>query len=312
MIYGCKISFILVILLAFFVRVPDSSSKEFTGKGDLNPPAIDLAPQLRKADEISAMIILTKGPQTINRMVDLDQYLTDFSREDCGPAHARTLGLEKTFSYLDKIWDRLIAGSHLQRRSTKKSGICFVLNFTEDPYFINGVITLPVQILLSAKWESEMAFILAHELSHFFLKHQLHTAFINSELMIESFTERWQWQTDAERDADEMALKMLLNARYPLHRGLRFAGTLRLGASARYYSTRQLQSLSVIVEEDYRKEGTTPFSPASIKPSTLTDRKIPSEIVGEAKRAFRAFFEEDFTWRDRRRGRQQGILKGLD
>jgi hypothetical protein len=136
--------------------------------------------------------------------------------------------------YVDRIVDKLVTSSNLKNRLKSEYGVCIVAdtldtgagNLAMSP---KGTIFVPGGYLLGIGSEAEFSFGLAHELAHFLLHHNqrlTHTkdtilgspyGFNKSVKYDHSATLRYR--QIQEKEADELAINLLLNAGYSYKKG---------------------------------------------------------------------------------------------
>jgi predicted Zn-dependent protease len=151
------------------------------------------------------------------------------------------------------VLKRIVDASQISDRLSTPYGVCLTpieepngmfAFLTRGPRLDKGIINVPPKFLFELGQEDEIAFVIAHELSHFLLKHEILYAYYSGsgrsldEVVIET-----------EREADELAMRLILNAGYDIDKAILNMKTLREKDSSHFVGS-QLQDMRNIVMTD--------------------------------------------------------------
>ena len=118
-------------------------------------------------------------------------------------------------------------------------------NLFAGPRLNVGIIEFPVSFTNKLKTDDEIAFVVAHELAHFVLAHEI------LYVQVESGEEMNALGIRMEREADELAMRLLINGGYDLDRALVTLKELRKGDSV-HPNAAGLECLKAKVLSDLR------------------------------------------------------------
>jgi hypothetical protein len=219
--------------------------------------------------DVAAQVGARQGTLKPKMNFKLKTLLTAWKRrsQTCfDPASAPT-GTRAEKARLQAVLKRLSEKSGLKRFEVNAYGSCIEIvpdaegmfaSFAAGPRLNEGVMEFPVAFLGLFGSEDEIAFVLAHEFSHFLLMHEV---------------ERTQYSADRElekvfeREADELALRMTVNAGYDAVRAFDLVLKLRgqkdsmhpTGAEAVLLRDEVLSELSAADQEKVRRRSSTPL-----------------------------------------------------
>lgn len=242
--------------MAFFCATP--SLARTPAGADRPRPAFDLRPGLELAD--SRLRLAEDPPEEKRREVEAELRRVRNSWLDAGPSCRNESFAPKkmvrTKAYIQRILRRLTAASKLDARLDTSYGVCATVieqpegifaNLLAAPRLHGGVIQIAPKFLLEFEHEDELAFVIAHELSHFLLRHEI----------VYAFTKGMGRNLDGiaalcEREADELALRLLINAGYDVGRALDRLKSMRAGDSD-HLGGAQLDDLRRLVLADLER-----------------------------------------------------------
>lgn len=187
--------------------------------------------------------------------------------------------------YLNKIKDELLAHDEELRNSIKvytlKSPVANAFTFNDGKVFFN------IGLFAYMKTEAEVAFVLAHEISHYTSKHSLKrfekTTEINTKGEIRKKSEFYevnQFSQEQEKEADKKALEIFYKSKYRLSNALTTMEELERTDYPifDYKFPREMISNSKLVFNNK-------FELDSIKPIVLSSLKVAEEQEEKEKKA---------------------------
>jgi hypothetical protein len=251
-------------------------------------PIFDIQPELELAD--LRLEMAQNPPPKFRKAVEQNLAVLhkDWARNatDCADPRSAPAQLIYTKAYMQSILRRLTEGSQIPASLLKTDyGVCtspaehsgggISPPQTKVPRISSGVILMPPKFFFELKREDELAFVLAHELSHFLLKHEIMYEYLRAtKRSLDSFT------IAAEREADELAMRMIINAGYDIDKALATLIELRSQKGQEHYLGEQMQDLRNIVMADL-KEAKKVYSPR------VSEEYMPPAVREELQRHLR-------------------------
>jgi hypothetical protein len=222
-------------------------------------PIFDLKPELELAN---TRLELAQNPPPAFRK-SVAQELATLRKERaneakaCDNVESAPNHLLQTKVYLQAILLRLAGGSQIPANLLNTAyGVCVTpvdqpqgifANLMSGPRLHLGTIRVPPKFLLEFRTEDELAFVLAHELAHFLLKHEIMYGYLTAtNRHVDGFA------VVSEREADELGMRMVINAGYDIDLALTRLKELRKEDSVHFVGS-QLQDLRNIVMTDLEK-----------------------------------------------------------
>jgi hypothetical protein len=237
-----------------------------------------ILPQLQFADTRLEMAMDPPAKYRRKELKALRQLSLAFRKEEgiCRNSRVCVEGLIHTKAYLQGLLLKIASSSKIPAGRVNTSyGVCIepipdddgMFSFLSGPRLKRGIIELQKQFLVGIESEDELAFIVAHEFSHFLLKHEILFTYMESTGHNEDY-----FEAESEREADELGMRLLLNAGYNLDVALEPLKAQRLGDVTHFDGT-QLQAARDIVLED--------MANAKRKVTWPAATEIPPEVAAE-------------------------------
>jgi hypothetical protein len=251
--------------------------------GSLSParaeePTFDVLPQIELANtrlELAAHPPEKYKVTVARNLLQIRSSWRKNSAECLNPAVAPQ-NLVATKTYLRGILKRITDTSRITALLATPYGVCVtpieqpggMFAFLDGPRLSLGVINIPPKFLQELGNEDELAFVLAHELSHFLLKDEIFFAYVqgtnrpNDEVEI-----------DAEREADELAMRLIINAGYDVNIAMTRVKELR-GQDNSHFVASQMDDMRDIVLTDLKLSGKS-YAPVQSAPY------LPAQVLRE-------------------------------
>jgi hypothetical protein len=188
------------------------------------------------------------------------------SRTCHDPASAPT-GLRAEKARMQAVLKRLTEASGLGKFAAGEYGTCIEIvpdatgmfaSFGSGPRLNGGVMEFPAAFMARFETEDELAFVLAHEFSHYLLMHEVERTQFQSNIELEKVF---------EREADELAMRLTVNAGYDALRAFEFVFKLRGPGNFMHATSEEsammrdevLSELSAAEQEKIRHRSPTPL-----------------------------------------------------
>jgi hypothetical protein len=185
--------------------------------------------------------------------------------------------LVATKAYLRAILKRITDASRITGALlTSPYGVCVtpieqpggMFAFLDGPRLNLGIINVPPKFLREFRVEDELAFVLAHEVSHFLLKDEIFFAYVGGTNRSTDEVE-----IDAEREADELAMRLVINAGYDVDIAMTRVKELREKDSSHFVGS-QMDDMRNIVMTDLKLTGKS-YTPVHSAPY------LPPQVLRE-------------------------------
>lgn len=204
----------------------------------------------------------------------------------CDPESRDNPDERAVHSYLRKVADRLLASVE---NFPVNHRVCVEPKWTRElssTGYRNGIVEFNTSILLKAGFEDQWAFVLAHELSHYLLRHDVQVFAVSSDMWDACLTTdedacrsakkiENEMSTKVELEADRLAMVLLHKAGYRLSGAfdaLRWIGLYAYGSTPP--SSERRDSIQKVIEDlDLRSPLRFTAVPYAVQKSVKTQLK---------------------------------------
>ena len=232
-----KTSFLLLFSFVYFcnnslAQVSDSGYTHLQSSGRI--PKDILKSRSQKIKEVMAQVATeekaeSKKKQKLKKMFNASSALTI----DQILLSGNTLFNDEISVYLNSIKDELLKNDTSLRNTVK---IYLLKSATANAFTLNdGKVFFNIGLLNYLKTEAEIAFVIAHEISHYTLKHSVKQFDYNVDNKLnqkmerkERFYDKNQFSQTQEKEADLKALELIYNSKYSLKSSFETMETLEL------------------------------------------------------------------------------------